>query len=354
MALSRKGDTSAKKVSRLYVEPAEVARKLIKELESTKAAHGGEVWVRDRYTVFLCREDYNRFRVHVDKLVSKFESHLEGHVHAKRYATAGEISVELTMDPDLKPGYFGVLAEDGGSDYGRAPAAGPGPDSRDRWDSPMEMERPYEEDYAADYPQGGGDPFADGQASAPPLPGTAAPRAAAPPPMPSTPPPPGSQYGGPAAAPPPQEREFGAPPPLMDPSYQQPAPAPPARNVPPAMPATSGLGTMDQGVGLAPAAGGRGPAAGGEQLALVVNGREQVYPQGEVTVGRSRDVDLRVDNPDVSRRHAVIYLSEGSVVVKDLGSTNGTMVNGYPVESTVVRPSDVIRIGDCQITAYPR
>jgi pSer/pThr/pTyr-binding forkhead associated (FHA) protein len=95
-----------------------------------------------------------------------------------------------------------------------------------------------------------------------------------------------------------------------------------------------------------------GPAE--EPLVLKVNGQERVFPQGKVVVGRSRDVDLQIDNADVSRRHAVIYWSEGSVVVKDLGSTNGTMVNGYPVDSTVVRPSDVIRIGNAHITVASR
>jgi pSer/pThr/pTyr-binding forkhead associated (FHA) protein len=95
-----------------------------------------------------------------------------------------------------------------------------------------------------------------------------------------------------------------------------------------------------------------GPAA--EPLVLKVNGQERVFPQGKVVVGRSRDVDIQIDNADVSRRHAVIYWSEGSVVVKDLGSTNGTMVNGYPIDSTVVRPSDVIRIGNAHITVASR
>jgi pSer/pThr/pTyr-binding forkhead associated (FHA) protein len=89
-------------------------------------------------------------------------------------------------------------------------------------------------------------------------------------------------------------------------------------------------------------------------IVLKVSGQEYEYPQGRVIIGRSRDVDFRIDNPDVSRRHAAIFWSEGSIVVKDLGSTNGTMVNGYPVESTTVRPTDTIRIGNCNITAEPR
>ena len=87
---------------------------------------------------------------------------------------------------------------------------------------------------------------------------------------------------------------------------------------------------------------------------LKVNGEQHEFPQGRVIIGRSRDVDLRIDHADVSRRHAVIYWSDGSIVVKDLGSTNGTMVNGYPIDSTVVRPTDAIRIGNAHITAEPR
>jgi len=41
-------------------------------------------------------------------------------------------------------------------------------------------------------------------------------------------------------------------------------------------------------------------------------------------------------------------------MIEDLGSTNGTMVNGYPVTTTVVRPGDVVVIGDCRITVEAR
>jgi pSer/pThr/pTyr-binding forkhead associated (FHA) protein len=73
-----------------------------------------------------------------------------------------------------------------------------------------------------------------------------------------------------------------------------------------------------------------------------------------VIVGRARDVDFRINDPDVSRRHAAIFWSEGGVMIEDLGSTNGTMVNGYPVSSTLVRSGDVIVIGDCKITVETR
>jgi pSer/pThr/pTyr-binding forkhead associated (FHA) protein len=65
-------------------------------------------------------------------------------------------------------------------------------------------------------------------------------------------------------------------------------------------------------------------------------------------------VDFRVDDPNVSRRHAAIFWDEGRIVVQDLDSTNGTMVNGYPVTSTVLKPNDVVVIGDCRISVETR
>ncbi len=91
-----------------------------------------------------------------------------------------------------------------------------------------------------------------------------------------------------------------------------------------------------------------------QTIVLRANNQEYEFNKGRVIVGRSRDVDFRVDNADVSRRHAAFFWSEGSIMVKDLGSTNGTMVNGYPVESSIVRPGDVVLVGDCFITVEYR
>jgi hypothetical protein len=52
----------------------------------------------------------------------------------------------------------------------------------------------------------------------------------------------------------------------------------------------------------------------------------------EVAIGR-QDGDLVVEDPEVSRRHAVLRRSGGSVVVEDLDSTNGTFVNGERIRS---------------------
>jgi pSer/pThr/pTyr-binding forkhead associated (FHA) protein len=75
-----------------------------------------------------------------------------------------------------------------------------------------------------------------------------------------------------------------------------------------------------------------------------------------VVMGRSRTCDLRLPSGDASRRHAEIVPVTGGFVLRDLGSTNGTFVNGERVEQRQLRPGDRIRIGSntilfCQVDA---
>jgi pSer/pThr/pTyr-binding forkhead associated (FHA) protein len=51
-------------------------------------------------------------------------------------------------------------------------------------------------------------------------------------------------------------------------------------------------------------------------------------PLGDFVIGRSSDCSLAVDDPLVSRRHAVLHVSADAVVAEDLGSRNGITVNG--------------------------
>jgi pSer/pThr/pTyr-binding forkhead associated (FHA) protein len=69
-----------------------------------------------------------------------------------------------------------------------------------------------------------------------------------------------------------------------------------------------------------------------------------------VVLGRGKEADLRIDDPNVSRKHAAVYWNNGRLMLDDLGSTNGTLVNGYPVTSTVLRPGDVVALGDSRLT----
>ncbi len=83
---------------------------------------------------------------------------------------------------------------------------------------------------------------------------------------------------------------------------------------------------------------------------LLVDGRRMVVGPAGATIGRSRQCDIVIDDPNVSRQHAEVRPRGGSWVINDLGSTNGSSVNGRRVqEAEVLRPGDEIEIGTSAI-----
>jgi hypothetical protein len=79
---------------------------------------------------------------------------------------------------------------------------------------------------------------------------------------------------------------------------------------------------------------------------LVLDGRRLVVGSEGTTLGRSRQCDVVLSDPNVSRQHAEIRPRGGSWVLTDLGSTNGSRINGRNVErSEVIRPGDEIELG---------
>ena len=66
-------------------------------------------------------------------------------------------------------------------------------------------------------------------------------------------------------------------------------------------------------------------------------------------LGRS-DIDVRIDDPDVSRKHVAIELQgAGPHLAKDLGSTNGTLLNGVKLTEAPLAPNDSIRMGSTKL-----
>jgi hypothetical protein len=79
---------------------------------------------------------------------------------------------------------------------------------------------------------------------------------------------------------------------------------------------------------------------------LVMDGKRLVVGPGGATMGRSRQCDVTVDDPNISRNHAEVRPRGGSWVLTDLGSTNGSRLNGRRVEgSEVLKPGDEIELG---------
>ncbi len=77
-------------------------------------------------------------------------------------------------------------------------------------------------------------------------------------------------------------------------------------------------------------------------------GRYPLSPEG-TTVGRSRDNDIHLADERASRRHARIDLQQGTFVIIDLDSVNGTFVNGRRIQQQALSNGDEIRIGESRL-----
>jgi predicted component of type VI protein secretion system len=79
---------------------------------------------------------------------------------------------------------------------------------------------------------------------------------------------------------------------------------------------------------------------------LVVDGKRMVVGPAGATLGRSRQCDVVLDDPNISRQHAEVRPRGGSWVLNDLGSTNGSTLNGHRLRGPeVLKPGDQIELG---------
>ena len=62
-------------------------------------------------------------------------------------------------------------------------------------------------------------------------------------------------------------------------------------------------------------------------------------------IGRGRDANLKIKDEAVSRRHVMIAMTDGGLVVRDLSSTNGTLLNGHEVAYGHLNTGDIIAAG---------
>ena len=86
------------------------------------------------------------------------------------------------------------------------------------------------------------------------------------------------------------------------------------------------------------------PRPGGRAM-LVGADKRTVLSGSRLLIGRSRDCDVTVEDPNVSRRHAELRNEDGRWIITDLGSTNGVKVNGRRVEQAALEPGDELVFG---------
>ena len=72
----------------------------------------------------------------------------------------------------------------------------------------------------------------------------------------------------------------------------------------------------------------------------------------DIVVGRDEPADLAVADASLSRVHARFEVRDGAVFVEDLGSTNGTRVNGEPVTRQRVRAGDEVLLGGLCVSIH--
>jgi pSer/pThr/pTyr-binding forkhead associated (FHA) protein len=69
-------------------------------------------------------------------------------------------------------------------------------------------------------------------------------------------------------------------------------------------------------------------------------------------VGRKEDCDLCLDHKSVSKMHCVIVKTDGLLLLRDLGSTNGTRVNGQRVRRAALLPNDLLAVANFKFRVY--
>jgi hypothetical protein len=84
---------------------------------------------------------------------------------------------------------------------------------------------------------------------------------------------------------------------------------------------------------------------------LKIGGRSAVLGTKGAVIGRSREADVTIDDPNISRQHAEVRPSGANWTVRDLGSTNGVKVNGRRIGGAQsLKAGDVIELGTTRIT----
>jgi len=88
----------------------------------------------------------------------------------------------------------------------------------------------------------------------------------------------------------------------------------------------------------------------GARLVEATGVRDWPLRHGTTVIGRGEEADIRLPDVGMSRRHARLAFDGHSAVLTDLGSTNGTLVNGARIEEQLLRPGDEVRFGSTTLT----
>jgi hypothetical protein len=226
---------------RTNVQPVELARKLVKEMEDHRVVSVSRVYVPNEYTLYLSTADREQFEHYEESLLSELEEYLAENARREKYVLLSPPKVSVETDDDLDVGEFGIATR------------------------MVQGEEPVEPD----------EPLPDVE--------------------------PGATM---VYAPKPVETEAVSP----------------------------------EELGLER-----------EVAVLTTDGQRHEIAKRKVVIGRSRDCDIQLSDPNVSRRHAELRQEGATYWLVDLDSTNGTEVNGRRLKRAKLRPGDTITIGATEL-----
>jgi hypothetical protein len=231
---------------RTNVQPVELARKLVKEMDDHKNVSVSRVYVPNEYTIFLSAGDREQFSSYESQLKEELAEYLAEHARRENYVTLTRPKVELETDEDLDVGVFGIatrMAQIAGAKSG-------------------------------DEPEGEAEPGH-------------------------------TMIYKPTAPPPAQATEAASP--------------------------------VDLGIER-------------EVAVLTWAGERHQLSKRRVVLGRSKDADLQVQDPNVSRRHAELRQEGATYWLIDLDSTNGVEVRGKRVKRLKLEDGTRFTMGSTEIT----
>jgi hypothetical protein len=224
---------------RTHVQPIELARKLVKEMDDHRSVSVSRVYVPNEYTLYLCTQDRRQFSGYEPSLVGELQEYLAEHARRERYALLTPPRVLVATDDDLAIGEFGI-----------------------------------------------GTRLVADEAS--------------------------------AEAPPPPDLPLEQPEHTM--IYRAPAPV------------EEDAGTPEP-----------------EQATVTFEGKTRTISAPRAVLGRSRECEVRVGDANVSRKHAEIRHEDDAWWIVDLGSTNGTLINGRRAKRERLTAGDRISLGSTEI-----
>jgi len=296
------------------VEPVEIGTALQREAADKRNVMGnGRVMSPNRYRVTLSPSDHERLVPWEQQLTNSLAELVQDYLDENHWETIGDVEVYLARDEQLHTGVFGVA-------------------SRMEPDAPPRR-RPHDSLSMPIVPGARPGEYASAPPAAPPAYPTAPPA-----PEPSFAPPPAYSQAPAYGQEPGYPQDLGYP---QDPGYGQGGNGyPPAPHQPPPQ--------------YAPPPSFQQPPPRQAAAMLIVDQTNRRFDlrSGSNVIGRGTESDLQLLDQGISRRHVDIQFDGNFATAYDLGSTNGTTVNGHEISSQILRHGDVIRVGHTRIVFH--